>query len=609
MRLYFALEEAEEFHAAKALLVRRCLTWPEATEARVADFAIDAALTYRHEAADGRLGFWTPEHVKTFLLVYVPYHIAELDTELEAGPEAQLVAGFAPMPDSLRCLLKYLSAHGLLDPRGASLEDNLTAIRAAEARFQAAINEQGYYVIEDQDALADIDDEPERVPAYPPVSLPDESRLAAMADPNPILHHLRALWEWAGDGRSASETPDLPEPGRLVAWAKRARVLRARKGRLLRVAKAEPLLADPLRLWQRAFEAFPEIGREVCAGKTSLLYTWFETVVPDLLRALYAIPVPIPLIRLRIPILHTVAEPRGLDAYTGEKALEQDVGTMLDLLTELGAIEVTHGMAHEMFGTDLDEDGPWTPEEAGLIREQLARPGPLVRLTALGAYGVRQLLLDVGLEAPLLGELAGARPAELLNVLADQYPPDAASAELAGWLAAHDDDVEALLEAVRACPFRNRAAILLRNLTETLPDGRLVLPRLRSDPGLAPLVLSQLFEDGVLDPQDVTPQENLLAMAEGYLRLLELGGPETTQEIIRRQAGSNLAPMLRDVLASGHPDTIGMKEFRNLVADAVLSAGAPHRRSSHPGGRLRPGHGQGRHRPGRGRPGHGRPRR
>jgi hypothetical protein len=595
--MYFDLEDAEEFHATKALLVRRCLTWPDATEARVADFAIDAALTYRHETVDGRLGFWTPEHVRTFLLVYVPYHIADL----ELGDEA----GFAPMPDSLRCLLKYLSAHGLLDPRGASLEENLAAVLAAEARFQAAIDDRGRYVIEDRDALEKLSEEPERVSAYPPIRLPDESRLAASAEASPVLHRLRALWEWVGDGRSTSELPeqpDLPDAERLLAWAKRARVVRASKGRLLRVAKAEPLLDDPLRLWQRAFEAFPEIGRAVC-GKASLLSSWFEDVVPDVLRTLYAVPVPIPLVRLRLPILHTVAEPRGLDAYTEEKALDQDIDAMLELLAELGAIEVAHGVAHEMFAVDTDDDGPWLPEESRLIRDQLTRPGPLVRITALGAYGVRQLLLEVGLEAPQVGELAGARHAELLNVLADHYPPDAASAEIAGWLVAHGDDVEGLLAAIRACPFRNRAAVLLRVLTDALPDGRLVLPRLRSDAVFAPLVLSQLLDDGVLEPGDVTAPESLLAMTEGYLRLLELGGPETTLEIIRRQAGPNVLPMVRDILASGHPDVVGLNEFRTMVADVVL--GAPHHRGSRTGNRLRPGHGPGRHRPGRGRPGHG----
>ncbi|GAB3401820.1 hypothetical protein [Flindersiella endophytica] len=598
MRLYFDLQEAEEFQATRALLVRRCLTWPEGTEARVADFAIDAALTYRHETADGRLGFWTPEHVTAFLLVYVPYHIAELDSDL--------VAGFAPMPDSLRCLLKYLSAHDLLDPRGASLDQNLAAIKAAELHFQAEIDERDEYVIEDRETLEELEEEPERVRAYPPVRLPDAPRLAAAAEAGPVLARLRALWEWVGDGRSTSDVPDLPEPEQLLAWGKRARLIRVRKGRLLRVAKAEPLLADPLGLWLRAFEAFPEIGRAVC-GRASLLYSYFEDVVPDLLRTLYSLPLPIPLIRLRIPILHTVAEPRGLEAYTEEKALDQDVDAMLELLVELGVIEIGHGMAHEMFAVDLEEGGPWRPEEIRLIQDQLSRPGPLVRITALGAYGVRWLLVEAGLEAPMVGELTDVRPAELLNVLADYYSPEAASAEIAGWLAAHDDDVDVLLAAVRACPFRNRAAVMLRVLTDALPDGRLVLPRLRSDAVLAPLVLSQLLDDGVLEPGDVTAPESLLAMTEGYLRLLELGGPETTLEIIRRQAGPNLMPMVRDILASGHPDLVGLNEFRTLVADVLLEA--PHRRGSRGTGRLRPGHGPGGHRPGRGRPGHGRPRR
>ncbi|RKS08209.1 hypothetical protein DFP74_3904 [Nocardiopsis sp. Huas11] len=47
-----------------------------------------------------------------------------------------------------------------------------------------------------------------------------------------------------------------------------------------------------------------------------------------------------------------------------------------------------------------------------------ARDAPLVELTALGRYGVRRLLQEVGVQAPLIGDLAGADAAEFLDTLA-----------------------------------------------------------------------------------------------------------------------------------------------------------------------------------------------
>ncbi|MFI0899913.1 hypothetical protein [Streptomyces sp. NPDC020983] len=81
-----------------------------------------------------------------------------------------------------------------------------------------------------------------------------------------------------------------------------------------------------------------------------------------------------------------------------------------------------------------DEDEPGLPEPAGdLDPDEISRYG-LVRLTPLGLYGLRQLLLDAGASAPLVGDLAGAPGTELLDALAG-YPDQLARAEAEGWLA------------------------------------------------------------------------------------------------------------------------------------------------------------------------------
>ncbi|MFI0942479.1 hypothetical protein [Streptomyces sp. NPDC021020] len=81
-----------------------------------------------------------------------------------------------------------------------------------------------------------------------------------------------------------------------------------------------------------------------------------------------------------------------------------------------------------------DEDDPGLPEPGDdLDPDEISRYG-LVRLTPLGLYGLRQLLLDAGASAPVVGDLAGAPGAELLDALAG-YPDRLARAEAEGWLA------------------------------------------------------------------------------------------------------------------------------------------------------------------------------
>ncbi|MEU9864390.1 hypothetical protein AB0D99_26305 [Streptomyces sp. NPDC047971] len=81
--------------------------------------------------------------------------------------------------------------------------------------------------------------------------------------------------------------------------------------------------------------------------------------------------------------------------------------------------------------------------------EDVTRYG-MVRLTPLGLYGVRARMLEAGVDAPAVGELAGKGADVLLDGLAT-YPEAAARAETVGWLAGRDDVTAAreLLDAAR----------------------------------------------------------------------------------------------------------------------------------------------------------------
>ncbi|MGW0192634.1 hypothetical protein [Nonomuraea sp. NPDC003201] len=185
-------------------------------------------------------------------------------------------------------------------------------------------------------------------------------------------------------------------------------------------------------------------------------------------------------------------------------------------------------------------------------------------------------MLAEGRGAPLVGELAEAAPGELLGVLAEHYPPEAAATELAGWLAAHGGDVEPLLDAIRACPFRTRASVMLSTLVEARPDGRSLLARLRGDRVLGPIAVTLLHDTGAMGADDLSSSEQLLLMTEGLLNLLELAGPEEVVTQLGQMAGREAPQIIEAVAQSGHPATIGMDELRRLVAEPLRARSRSH---------------------------------
>ncbi|PRX52628.1 hypothetical protein B0I32_13125 [Nonomuraea fuscirosea] len=249
----------------------------------------------------------------------------------------------------------------------------------------------------------------------------------------------------------------------------------------------------------------------------------------------------------------------------------RDLARMFEVLSDLGAVELTRGPADPLYTSDLDHDDQLLPPDAvERLRTALAEPDlPLVRLTPLGVRGVRERLLAEGRDAPLLGELATAPLAELLGVLAQHYPPEDAVAELRGWLARPGQDLERLLQAVRDCPFRTWAGAMLRVLADALPPERRLLHDLRHDPVLGPVVWTQLIEAGKLEPGPLSERENLLMGAESFLSVLELTGPEGLVEQLKRMGGGDPSEFVEAILASGHPDVVGLRELRELVAEPL----------------------------------------
>ncbi|WP_158895143.1 hypothetical protein [Amycolatopsis anabasis] len=478
-------------------------------------------------------------------------------------------------------------------------------------------------------------DRTERAVAQLPVSLPPEAELASVAEHIPVVVRLRALVGWIGDGRALTTTgniklgdarelvqlldtgdtldprigehvsrtrssTELPGLTHLIELAKKIRLVRVVKNKLVRVAKAAPLLRDSLALWTAAFDALPTLELLVrpdswAAEHTRMLDRILDEVLPDVLNTVYGLPEPIPVIRLAEGVWSACTEAFYLDALDPATAARwregvgADLRRLLGLLAEFGAVELTVGRPDPMYRADLEQDEPeqLPPDAKDRLRAALdvgADPVELVSLTPLATRAVRAHLLLEGRYAPLVGELSDAEPAQLLGMIAEHYSPEMAEAEIAGWLTTHggrERGLPRLLDGVRGCPFRTRAAAMLDVLAQTAPDRSAFLHELRADQRLGPIVTQMLVDDGEISLDELSPEEGLRAMTEQFIHLLEIGGPDVVADALAEIPADQAHDTVAALLTSGHPDPTGLDELRTL-AHAQLGEGRPGRAAVHP---------------------------
>ncbi|HZG06295.1 MAG TPA: hypothetical protein VE546_22430 [Streptomyces sp.] len=185
-------------------------------------------------------------------------------------------------------------------------------------------------------------------------------------------------------------------------------------------------------------------------------------------------------------------------------AVLEDVSVLMVKLDEqFRLLEPTGAIAYRPVDTALIEevdagasdgpdgpDGPGEPDDAGdlggIAEEDVARYG-MVRLTPLGLYGVRRRMLEAGVTAPVVGDLAGEDARALLAALPG-HGEEAARSEVELWLARRTplDAARELLAAARgddeAAPRRRLACQQALSLVgaeaepalrEVLDDGHL----------------------------------------------------------------------------------------------------------------------------------------
>ncbi|MFF3062297.1 hypothetical protein [Streptomyces sp. NPDC057909] len=236
-------------------------------------------------------------------------------------------------------------------------------------------------------------------------------------------------------------------------------------------------------------------------------------------------------------------------------------------------------------------------EQARALRAELtASPVELIALTDLGTLAVRERLLSEGRDAPLVGELIQATAPELLGVLGEHYPIEAARQEAEAWTNARGGWLKAfdpLLDAVRQTPFRIRAQDMLAVLCAILPEAEEhgLLHSLRDDPVLGPAALTALLHQDLLDEEDLTEAEQLLVMTEAILSAMEISGQQAAVDFLQSLGRQEAQAALSAALNSGHPDHTGLDELRT-VANQLQGRRLP-RQTAQPG-KQRPAPG-GRH--------------
>ncbi|QHA03970.1 hypothetical protein GQF42_12370 [Streptomyces broussonetiae] len=292
-------------------------------------------------------------------------------------------------------------------------------------------------------------------------------------------------------------------------------------------------------------------------------------------------PVPLPALAASMIVPDDMGEPTN-------DVLEQVSDAMMRLDDQFRALEpigiVEYQPVDEALMADADEEGAAPVDDTDVSRYGM------VRLTPLGAYGLRARLMEAGFAAPAVGELADKGADVLLDGTAG-FGPSAAQGETEQWLARREPlgAARELLAAARGgdegAPLRRLRCQQALSLigVEAEPALREVL----DDPelgGLARVWLTEQGADGVPAPS----QEMVFWLTVDTLaaQLAAEGNSEELQALVEGLAAQHSGffatawrvehPATADVLeAMGrlHPDKKVAKEARKAAFKARSQQG------------------------------------
>ncbi|MFJ3647506.1 hypothetical protein [Streptomyces murinus] len=292
-------------------------------------------------------------------------------------------------------------------------------------------------------------------------------------------------------------------------------------------------------------------------------------------------PVPLPALAASMIVPDDMGEPT-------DDVLEQVSDAMMRLDDQFRTLEpvglVEYRPVDEALMADADEELAAPVEEADVSRYGM------VRLTPLGAYGLRARLMEAGFEAPVVGELADKGADVLLDGTA-AFGPSAALAEPELWLNRHEplSGARELLAAARGTDAGGPLRRLRCQQALSLVGGE-AEPALREvldDPELGGLARVWLSERGAAEVP--APSQDLvfwLTIDTVAAQLAAEGNSEELQALVEGLAEQHSGffaaawrvehPATADVLeAMGrlHPDKKVAKEARKAAFKARSQQG------------------------------------
>jgi Plasmid pRiA4b ORF-3-like protein len=593
-------------------LLERFAAWAEQHGAADAVEMASALLEYKTQDGDGSLGRWTADDLRDVLLEWCPRYLTVPDEDVPRAIPAT------------RAFLHFLGQTGLLEPGSDPIQTLEATLDWIAPRFAEAMRDPARHgpakamLAAMQAAGVDLEDGdavdrflagyrlPSEVrlpelapPQFPPVELPTLEELQVAAAAAPTVRRLRALVEWVGQGRKLTPNGNLTvadgkelasvlglvDPDRLAStrvgssrdiaglelllgWAREIRLARVHKGRLVPVKQHQRLLDDPLELTSQAVSALPSLD---WGPLTDMIQSSFpgglaEALV-DLLALLYAPEEPVTMEDLARHVWEEHVEgildeeaPSRIQLWRLATAVETT--QLLSHLQGLGMVEHAHGAGSEGEPERTGAVGDHGEEPASPADAYLSSLAKLpLRLTSLGTWQANVLLRAAGAVAPVIGELAGADAAALIEGVAG-YDEHACRAELRAWCQERGDAASRELAAyVRAASGFEQRMLAFAALSEAGPAAEAEVRPMLADPSLRPHAQHWLVENGFEDERSLDPASAMLLMTETLATILDTDGPAGLVEHLE-QLGSpaEQAAVLDDLWRARTPHVAAVLE-------------------------------------------------
>ncbi|GIH97159.1 hypothetical protein Psi01_77890 [Planobispora siamensis] len=195
-------------------------------------------------------------------------------------------------------------------------------------------------------------------------------------------------------------------------------------------------------------------------------------------------------------------------------------------------------------------------------------------LTPLAVWGLRELYVGMGMEAPEAADLTGADAPALIEGLLSGMPPEAAEADIEGWLDRRTPGEAAaeLLTAVAGAPSVARG-IAVTIVDRLGPEAEPAVRAALEEPELRPHAIHWLSSRGLAAPS--LTEEEVLWMSVDMLALALPAAEDDPETFAENMAASGPpAHVIEEMWRVDHPDVVDVLELlgRSLQDQNVAKA-------------------------------------